>query len=145
MSNLPAPVVKAFLICDQVIHDMQTGKKTLVGVFHEVRADRFPAVHPILWIYANLTNARGRSAIQIRLIDVANNHVLGSGQPPPLDIKGPLGTTEIAAQLRNVTLPQPGTYEFQLLVNDELIATKAIRASPVEDAQQPFGEPPPET
>ena len=29
--------------------------------------------------------------------------------------------------LRNIRLPGPGTYEFQLLVNDELLVTKAIR------------------
>jgi len=126
------PVVKAFLICDQVIHDAQTGKKTLVGVFHELRADRFPAVHPVLWIYANLTDARGSYAFEIRLVDVERNNVLGKGTPPEIRIPGPLQTTELSAQLRNVALPGPGTYEFQLLTNGELIATKAIRVARVD-------------
>ncbi len=131
------PVVKAFLICDQVIHDAQTGKKTLVGVFHELRADRFPAVHPVLWIYANLTDARGSYAFEIRFLDVERNKVLGNGTPPPINIPGPLQTTELSAQLRNVQLPGPGTYEFQLLTNDQLIATKAIRVSKVDGSEQP--------
>ena len=126
------PVVKAFLICDQVIHDAQTGKKTLVGVFHELRADRFPAVHPVLWIYANLTDARGKYAFEIRLVDVERNNVLGKGTPPEITIPGPLQTTELSAQLRNVALPGPGTYEFQLLTNGELVATKAVRVGPVD-------------
>jgi len=33
---------------------------------------------------------------------------------------------------RNIALPGPGTYEFQLLLNGELIATKAIRVSLVK-------------
>jgi hypothetical protein len=130
--NVLLPVVKAFLICDQVIHDAQTGKKTLVGVFHELRADRFPAVHPVLWIYANLTDARGKYAFEIRLVDVERNNVLGKGTPPEITIPGPLQTTELSAQLRNVALPGPGTYEFQLLTNGELVATKAIRVGPVD-------------
>lgn len=130
--NKPQPIVKAFLVCDQVIHDAQTGKKSLVGVFHELRSDRFPAVHPTLWIYANLTNARGKYNIEIRLVDVDRNNVLGRGTPPEIDIQGPLQTTEISAQLRNVTLPAAGTYEFHLLVNEELLATKAIRVSPIQ-------------
>ena len=133
----PLPVVKAFLICDQVIHDAQTGKKTVVGVFHELRADRFPAVHPVLWIYANLTDARGRYSFEIRFVDVERNKVLGNGTPPPIDIPGPLQTTELSAQLRNVQLPGPGTYEFQLLTNDSLIATKAIRVSLVDGSELP--------
>ena len=128
----PLPIVKAFLICDQVIHDAQTGKKTLVGVFHELRAERFPAVHPVLWIYANLTDARGKYVFEIRFYDVERNNVLGQGTPPTITIPGPLQTTELSAQLRNVQLPGPGTYEFQLHTNGELIATKAIRVSGVE-------------
>ena len=137
MSNgsTPLPVVKAFLICDQVIHDAQTGKKTLVGVFHELRAERFPAVHPVLWIYANLTDARGNYKFEIRFFDVERNNVLGQGNPPQINIPGPLQTTELSAQLRNVQLPGPGTYEFQLLTNGNLVATKAIRVAGVNADQ----------
>ncbi|MGE0193583.1 MAG: hypothetical protein AB7T63_16275 [Planctomycetota bacterium] len=131
-SATPSPIVKAFLVCDQVIHDAQTGKKSLIGVFHELRAERFPAVHPMLWIYANITEARGKYRIEIQLVDVDRNTVLGRGQPPEIDIPGPLQTTEISAQLRNVALPGPGTYEFHLLVNDDLLATKAVRVSGIQ-------------
>lgn len=140
-SNLPKPVVKAFLVCDQVIHDAQTGKKSLIGVFHELRADRFPAVHPVLWIYANLTDARGKYSFEIRFVDVERNNVLGKGTPPEISIPGPLQTTELSAQLRNIQLPGPGTYEFHLLVNDDLIATKAIRVGPVEGDEIKGGTP----
>jgi hypothetical protein len=128
----PLPVCKAFLVCDQVIQDAQTNKKSLIGVFHELRALRFPAVHPALWVYANLTDARGRYEFEIRLLDVARSTILGKGAPPPIDIAGPLQTTELSAQLRNVTLPSEGTYEFQLVANGELVATKAIRVAPLD-------------
>jgi hypothetical protein len=144
--NPPNPVVKAFLVCDQVIQDAQTGKKSLIGVFHELRSTRFPAMHPMLWIYANLTDAHGRYTIQISLMDVTRNQVLGKGEPPPIDIPAPLQTTELAAQLRNVTLPGPGTMEFQLHVNGELLATKAVRIVKVEETASgtsPGTHPPP--
>lgn len=126
-SKQPSPVVKAFLICDQVLHDAGTGKKSLIGLFHELRAERFPAVHPLLWVYANLTNARGRYQFEIRLVEMTENTELGVGRPPPIEIPGPLQTTELSAQLRSVTLPRAGTYEFQLLANGELVATKAMK------------------
>lgn len=139
-SGAPQPVVKAFLVCDQVIHDAQMGKKSLIGVFHELRADQFPAVHPQLWIYANLTDARGKYSFEIRLVDVERNNVLGRGTPPPIEIPGPLQTTELSAQLRNIRLPGPGMYEFQLLVNDELLVTKAIRVSLAQMPEAPSQE-----
>ncbi len=139
-SGQPLPIIKAFLICDQIIHDAQTGKKSLIGVFHELRADRFPAVHPMLWIYANLTDARGRYNFEIRLVEISQNDVLGTGNPPPIDIPGPLQTTELSAQLRNVTLPREGTYEFHLFANDQLVATKAIRAMRVKSSESEEGD-----
>ena len=130
-------MLKAFLVCDQVIQDAQTGKKSLIGVFHELKASRFPAVHPTLWIYANLTDARGEYSFEIRLLDVERNEVLGGGAPPPITIPGPLQVTELSAQLRNLKLPAPGTYEFQLVANGELMATKAIRVSEIQQPDAP--------
>lgn len=131
-ARLPQPVVKAFLVCDQIIQDAQSGKKSLIGVFHELRAERFPAVHPQLWIYGNLTDGHGRYVLEIRLVDVEQGTVLSRGEPPPLDIAGPLQVTEISAQLRNITLPRPGLYEFHLLSNGQVLATKAIHATQVQ-------------
>jgi hypothetical protein len=136
-SKQPQPVLKAFLVCDQIIHDAQTGKKSLIGVFHELRADRFPALHPALWIYANITDARGNYDFEIRMVEVGRNDVMGSGRPPPIEISGPLQTTELSAQLRNVALPRAGTYEFQLSANGELIATKAISVMQVNPQGPP--------
>ena len=137
MAKPPVPVLKAFLVCDQVIQDAQTGKKSLIGVFHELKASRFPAVHPALWIYANLADAHGLYAFEIRLVDVSRNETLGGGAPPPISIPGPLQVTELSAQLRNLKLPGPGTYEFQLVANGDLMATKAIRVSEVKPPEAP--------
>jgi len=141
--NTPLPIVKAFLICDQIIQDRQTGKMSLIGLFQDLRADRFPAVHPMLWIYASLTDARGSYRFEIQFVDIANSNVLGKGTPPKIQIPGPLETTELCAQLGNLQLPGPGTYEFQLLANGELLATKSLRVSEVQAAGQEPDAPPP--
>jgi hypothetical protein len=142
----PTPAVKAFLVCDTVIHDRQTNKMSLVGVFHDLASTRFPAVHPSLWLYANLTDAHGRYEFEVRLMDMRRSAVLGSGTHPPVDIPDPLLTREFSAQLRNVAFPGPGIYEFQLLANRQLLATKAIRVVQVDGQGRPVPEgasPPP--
>lgn len=127
----PNPIVKAFLVCDQIIHDARTGKKSVIGIFHELRAERLPAVHPTLWIYANLTDGRGRYQFEIRLMD-AENKLLGSGVPPPIDIPTPLQTIELAAELRNVELPGVGMYVFELRANGDVVATKSFKVMQVK-------------
>ena len=130
MSNVPLPVIKAFLVCDKVIQDAQSGKKSLIGIFHEIRANRFPTLHPELYIYANMTDAHGHYDFEIRFVNVSSGgQVMGTSQPSPIDIPGPLKTTELSAFLRRLELPSPGMYEFQLIANGQLAATKAIRVS----------------
>jgi len=126
------PVVKAFLVCDTIIHDAQTNKRSLIGVFHDLGSTQFPAVHPNLWIYANLTDAKGKYDFEFRLLDVTRNALVGGAKPPPIEIGDPRQTAEFSAQLRNLTLPAAGVYEFHLLANNELIATKAIRVVHVD-------------
>lgn len=139
MPTPPLPVVKAFLVCDQVIHDAQTGKKSLIGLFHEIKAARFPTVRQELWIYANLTDAHGPYTFQIRIVDVETGTILGSGEPPSITIADPRMTTELSAQLRGVGLPRTGLFEFQLLANGSLAATKAIRVSAFASGHGPGG------
>lgn len=132
MSKPPLPVIKAFLVCDKVIQDAQTGKKSLIGIFHEIKASTFPTVHQELWIYANLTDAHGHYVFEIRFVNVSDGgRVVGNSQPSPITIPGPLQTTELSALLHRVGLPSEGTYEFQLIANGELAATKAIRVARV--------------
>ena len=131
------PVVKAFLVCDTIIHDAQTNKRSLIGVFHDLGSTQFPAVHPNLWIYANLTDAKGKYEFEFRLLDVTRNALVGGAKPPPIEIGDPRQTAEFSAQLRNLTLPAAGIYEFHLLANNELIATKAIRVVHVDAQGRP--------
>jgi len=133
----PSPEIKAFLVCDQILHDANTNKRSLIGIFHDLAATQFPATHPSLWIYANLTDAHGRYAFEFRFVDVGRNTVLGSAAPPPLDIPDPRQTAEFSAQLRNVPIPQPGTYEFHLIANGNLLATKGLRVLAVDAQGRP--------
>jgi len=139
------PVVKAFLVCDMILHDAATNKRSLIGVFHDLGSTQFPAVHPNLWIYANLTDAKGKYEFEFRLLDVTRNALVGGAKPPPIEIGDPRQTAEFSAQLRNLTLPAAGIYEFHLLANNELIATKAIRVVHVDGQGRPVppAAPPP--
>ena len=69
-------------------------------------------------------------------MDIENNDVMGKGTPPKIKIPGPLETTEMCAQLGNLQLPRPGTYEFHLIGNGELLATKSLRVSEVRPPKE---------
>ena len=97
------PEVKAFLVCDQILHDRPTNKRSLIGVFHDLGATQFPAMHPSLWLYTNLTDAKGRYELELRFMDVGRNQLLGGAKPPPIEIQDPSQLERVLLQL-NVAL-----------------------------------------
>jgi len=132
------PVVKAFLVCDYVIHEQQTNKKSCIGIFHQIQGGTFPCRHGQLSIYANITEAEGEYVFELLLVNLKDAKVLGSGATPKLAVPHRLHTAEIAFQLQNIVFPNPGKYEFRLIANGELIAQKEVA---VLDVPPPGGEP----
>lgn len=125
------PVVKAFLICDYVIHEQDTNKKSCIGIFHQINAPSFPCRHGQLSVYANLTNALGEYAFKLSLVHLRDDKEIGSGSTPKLTIPDRLQTAELAFRLQNIVFPHPGKYEFRLEANDRVIATKEVAVLPV--------------
>lgn len=125
------PVVKAFLVCDYVIHEQETNKKSCIGIFHQIHGAKFPCRHGQLSIYANITEAEGKYVFDLLLVNLADGKVIGTGSTPELDVPDRLQTAELAFALQNVVFPQPGKYEFRLIANKELIAQKEVSVLPV--------------
>ena len=120
------PVVKAFLICDYVIHEQGTNKKSCIGIFHQINATRFPCRHGQLAIYSSITDALGDYSFHLSLVNLKDGKEIGSGTTPPLHIPDKLQTAELAFALQNIAFPQAGKYEFRLFANDQLIAQKSF-------------------
>jgi hypothetical protein len=65
-----APEVHAFLLCEQIIRDMQTGYPTLVNVFQVMRGPTLPAFRPF-WCYARLSGGEGTYNCRLRIVESA--------------------------------------------------------------------------
>jgi len=122
----PAPSVKAILVCDQIIHEIRTNKKSLIGIFEEIHLPNFPAQYPRIAVYVNLTDAHGEYVLEMRLIN-EDGEEFGRGQTPKVNIENPLATCEFALQVQNLQFPKPGQYEFQIFANENFLATKVFR------------------
>ncbi|MEM8885096.1 MAG: hypothetical protein AAGD14_13590 [Planctomycetota bacterium] len=131
----PTPSVKAILICDQVIHELGSNKKSLIGIFEEVHLPQFPAPYPRIAVYVNLTDANGEYELEMRLLTETGDQV-GAGKTPKVNIENPLATCEFALQVQNLVLPKPGQFEFQIFANGEFLASKTFR---VRQSNAPAG------
>ena len=70
MPNEPVPSVVAMLVCDQVISEQGTNKKSLIGVFDNFYSLVFPAALPRIAVYVKLADAQGDYLFKLRFVNL---------------------------------------------------------------------------
>ncbi|MCA9473017.1 MAG: hypothetical protein MRJ96_09380 [Nitrospirales bacterium] len=124
MSEIVKPSVQAFLVCDTIIIDSLTGKKSIIGAFSHLWAKTFPCQHPQMGVYFCLTDAEGAYQFEIELVYLDKNQTVGKGAISPIQIKNRLETHDFGLNISTVVLPGPGRYEFRLHANGQFITQK---------------------
>lgn len=127
MFSIPVPKANAMLICDYVITEHETGKKSLIGIFETISAGQFPVIHHTLSVYVKLTDANGNYRFQLDLVDLQNNQVLTKCEiPNELKITNPLKSSELVFNLHGLKFPHAGEYEFQIFSNGRIFGQKTF-------------------
>ena len=130
MSMVPIPKANAMLICDYVITEHESGKKSLIGIFETISAGQFPVIHHALSVYVKLTDANGSYRFQLDLVDLQNDDLLSKCEiPNELKISNPLKSSELVFNLHGLKFPHPGEYEFRIFANGRIFAQKAFLVS----------------
>ncbi len=114
MTDKPAPTGLAIVICDQIIEDKLTGKKSLIGIFNQIGAQNFPCRHPQLCVFLSLTEGRGQCAARLRIVHDETDHVVAevNGQIQFPDIHT---VVELNFGLVGLTFPDRGVCDRVLL------------------------------
>ena len=126
MSDAPIPSVLAMLVCDQVIAEQGTGKKSLIGIFDNLHAAGFPT-ETRLAVYVKLADAQGQYKFRIRLVGLKNETPIADLNAD-VTIADPTSPTELAINMIGIILPEPGKYEFQLYGNDTYLHRITLNA-----------------
>lgn len=124
MADFFKPIIHAFLICDTIIIDSLTGKKSIIGAFTHLWARTFPCQHPQVGVYFSLTDAEGQYAFDIHLVYLDKDQMVGKGSLPPINIASRLTTHDFGVNIPTLVFPAPGRYEFRLYANGSFITQK---------------------
>lgn len=136
MSIIAVPKANAMLICDYVITERATNKKSLIGVFENIGAMQFPCTHFQLSVYIKLTDAQGHYRFRLELVDLKNNALIGKSEmPDAIQIPNPLITHELVFNLRGLRFPHAGEYEFQIFANDRIFGQKSFIVNEIKPGQ----------
>ena len=113
------------VLADYALIDQQ-GKLSVLGIFQHVWVASFPAVHPRTHLVLRVRGRRteiGEHRIRIRFVDEEGKELMGGegtvqfGEPPA-------GITEVeagAVLVFDVPLPHPGSYAFEIGLNDNVL------------------------
>ncbi len=132
----PTPTLVALLICDQVIDDRLTNKKSAIGLFNAILVNRFPAQIQQLFVMAAITEVQQQAEIELRLIRDADNSVLFHARQEVRAVS-PLATVDLLFGLRGVSIPQPGQYGIELLCAAELLGRRRFQVFDRRGEQPP--------
>jgi hypothetical protein len=124
MTDIPRPTVQAFLVCDQVIEDSLTKKKSLIGIFTHLQAVAFPFQHQQMGLYFCLTDAEGPYHFDIDLMYLNSEQLVCRATLPNIDIADRLQISDFGINIPLLIFPAPGRYEFRLRMEGHLIAQK---------------------
>lgn len=138
MNTAPTPKSNAMLICDYVITEQGTNKKSLIGVFENIGAASFPCVHHSLSVYIKLTEAQGRYKFRLELVNLQTNTVAGKAEiPQEIVIDHPLKIHELVFNLQGLRFDQAGDYEFRIYSNDKIFGQKMFSVTPLRGRGEP--------
>ena len=113
------------LLCDLTIREHGSGKISLIGVFENISASRFPVVHRALSVYAKLTDAEGDYTIRLELVRLEDSHVVAQGSLKAT-FADRMSPGELIFNLENLGLERPGRYEFRLYAEERFVAAKTF-------------------
>ena len=124
MTDVSPPSVQAFLVCDCVIEDSLTKKKSLIGLFTHLQSVTFPFQHHQLGLYFCMTDAEGTYRVEIDLMFVNTDQLVCRASLPDIVIGDRLQISDFGINIPALLFPAPGRYEFRLRMNGRMIAQK---------------------
>jgi hypothetical protein len=130
--GLPPPIPLAMVVCDAIWIDPSTGKHFLLGLFSEIAARDFPAMHPLIAVHVCMTDAEGKILIKLQLVDVDESRDPLFMVENELEFPDRRANIVMMAQLRGVVFPEPGEYRLQLFGRGELMLERRLLVKKVE-------------
>lgn len=126
----------SYLLVAEYANVTQDGKLNVMGIFSNINSHGFPAVHPEMYLVAQLTAGPGeygrKCEITVKLIDEDATQELVYYKVPvvvPSSERGQKVKLNHLLKLVNTHFPKPGTYAFLILVNNDTKGDLAIEVN----------------
>lgn len=143
MAEKPAPTGLAIVVCDQIIEDKTTNKKSLIGTFNNLASPSFPCRHPQMSVFVSLTEGRGAYTARLRIANDETGDVVAdvNGQIQFPDVHA---VAELAFNFVGLQFQKPGLHSIEFYCDDTLVLERRFHVTQIKQQSPPKGPPPAE-
>ncbi len=138
-STLFKPDVLSLLVCDQILIDRLTGKTSLIGMFSTIGAARYPVRHPQLCVFASLTDGRGKTPLELAIVDAEDARPPIVSGTATVEFKDPRAVACLNLHFNGLVFPEPGRYRVQLKCHGELLREARLYLSKIRRLERGEG------
>jgi len=123
------PIGLALILCDTVIQDKETNKRSLIGMFDRLYAAQFPCIHPSMCVYVSATSGKGDYDTSI----VCRHQ--GSGQRAfaisgKIRFGDPLQVVEVVCNIQRPKFEEAGEYWLEFCIDDVPVMMRRLFLEP---------------
>jgi hypothetical protein len=131
MTDRIKPTVSFTIICDDVRQEVG-GKVSLMGLFENIYAAKFPAIHPRLAILTEWSDGAGEFEVKTSLLSPDRKTVLRE-TGSKITLSGVNFRHRDVSVHLNVEFKAPGTYWIENFLDDELVKSMPLKVVHVKE------------
>ena len=120
------PMLLSAITCNRVIFDKVSGMPSVIDIVQTINAHRYPAKHPQIVFFCELTNGHGITKAKIRLVDAQEEEKIVFEREGTVQFKDVRQIVTLAMDLHGIVFPRPGEYRFQLFAGGTLLGERRI-------------------
>ena len=125
----------ALILCDTIIEDCFTGKKSLIGLFSQIHAPKLPCIHPSMMLLVSVTGGQGTYPCEV----VCEHPDLT--EPVfrlhcTLKFENPFQVLDMIFSPKNVMFKLPGKYEIKVIIDGVPELIRPLLVLPKKPAKQ---------
>jgi hypothetical protein len=132
MSADEKPIGVAIVICDKVITESPSQNKTLVSILNRVDAANFPHAHGRLSVYVALGCGQGKREISLVVKRIRDGMEI-SKSAGYVELQTPNDLLELFFEFHKIVFPEPGSYVFEVLDDDDFIFQRCLYVRQVRE------------
>jgi hypothetical protein len=128
----PLPKCKAMLLCDRCMVEPNTGKPSLIGVFHEISCQRFPILAQPFTVFLELIEGIGQYDIFLQVNDLDLDRSVATTPVTKIEFANRLIRSYLMIPIAGLPIMRAGFYDFCVFANGELLEQQSVKLSLIQ-------------